>query len=389
MTTTHEPHPSLNAETRLRHHPDLTATAFHESGHAVAALRHGLVLRTVDVIYTLTRFGAADYDDKHAPRETQALCLLAAGAAERRYTGSRRANDAGDVDALRVLFRGSVLDPDRPYENQLPGTDAERQRIVEEWYAKAEAFVEREWMWIERVAKALQHRERLTGAEVKTLCSHPVVRVDPPSTVDKDACASLPTAAPDPALVTKRADTGHNNGGATQYDAALFTEAHQRALGEPTALTDADLAQLAIVHPEFAERARAKRAGFVEAKTADEQKAGKRPLSYEVFGGWIADYFGPILATHRYKAREAAARLDALEQRIAALDTELRDRVKAVESRPSVHYAGAWRSDGGNYVEGALLTHRGALWLAETTTSGAPGAPGASGWRLIVKSGGA
>src|SRR5688500_15921521 len=106
MTTTHETDPSLNAETRLQQHPDLTATAFHESGHAVAALRSGLVLRSVDVIYTTDRFGAADYEHEHAPLETRALCLLAAGAAERRYTGSPHAHDAGDVGQLRVLFRG-------------------------------------------------------------------------------------------------------------------------------------------------------------------------------------------------------------------------------------------------------------------------------------------
>jgi hypothetical protein len=103
-----------DAETRLRDHPDLAATAFHESGHAVAALRHGIILESVDVVYTPDRFGAADYKHEHAPRETRALCLLAAGAAERRYTGSRRAHDAGDVNALRALFQGSALDPDRP-----------------------------------------------------------------------------------------------------------------------------------------------------------------------------------------------------------------------------------------------------------------------------------
>src|SRR4051794_26703063 len=117
-TTTHESLPSPNAETRLRQHPDLTSTAYHESGHAVAALRSGLVLRSVDVEYTVDRFGAADYEHENAPRETRALCLLAAGAAERKYTGSHRAHDAGDVDALRVLFRGSALDPDRPYTEQ-------------------------------------------------------------------------------------------------------------------------------------------------------------------------------------------------------------------------------------------------------------------------------
>jgi hypothetical protein len=382
-TTTHEPN---DATRRLRSHPDLTETAFHEAGHVVAALRSGLDVRSVDVVYSVDRFGAADYEYKSAPRETQALCWLAAGAAERRYSGSHHAHDAADMEQVGILFKHSHLDPEIPYRQRQPGADAERQRIVDEWYAKAEAFVEREWMWIERVAKALQSRERLTGAEVKALCSHPVVRCDPPSTVDQD----VPTAAPDHALVTKTiADTG-DNGGGTKYDSALFTEAYQRFLDEPKALTDADLAQLALVDPPLAERARARRAGFVEATTADERKALKLPLSRKLFLDWISDYLGPSLAMHRYKSREVAARVDALEQQIAALKTEHRDCLKALESRPTLRYAGAWRGDDGStFVEGALITHRGGLWLAETATSGAPGALGSSGWRLVVKSGGA
>jgi hypothetical protein len=379
-----------DAATRLRNHPDLTATSFHEAGHAVAAVRHDLTLESVDVVYTPDRFGAADYKHEHAPLETRAVCLLAAGAAERRYTGSRRAHDAGDVDALRVLFRGSALDPDRPYAEQSPGADAERQRIVDGWYAKAEAFVEREWMWIERVAQALQRRERLTGAEAKKLCFHPVVHLDPPPTANEDASRAVlptPTRAPDPALMMKTSDAPAPADGAHDvvYDTKRFEEAHGRFLKDAKALTDDDLAQFALVSPKFAERARAKRAGFVEAEDAAQQKIGKVPLPYKDFIKWIGDYLGPILATHRYKSRQTEARCEALELRVVTLESELVQRVKALEVRPKLYYAGIWKS-GERYTEGSLLTHAGSLWLAEQTTSGTPGTP-ASGFRLIVKNG--
>ena len=69
-----------------------------------------------------------------------------------------------------------------------------------------------------------------------------------------------------------------------------------------------------------------------------------------------------------------AGRLDALEQRI-----------KDLESRPLLKYAGVWKADA-TYTEGRLATHAGGLWLAIRATTDRPGTPG-SGWRLIVKSG--
>jgi hypothetical protein len=74
----------------------------------------------------------------------------------------------------------------------------------------------------------------------------------------------------------------------------------------------------------------------------------------------------------------------ALEQpkaTIAALEL----RIKELESRPMVKYAGVWRH-GEAYAEGHLTTHAGGLWLAIHSTNLQPGTE-ASGWRLIVKRG--
>ena len=64
---------------------------------------------------------------------------------------------------------------------------------------------------------------------------------------------------------------------------------------------------------------------------------------------------------------------------------ELEQRIKELESRPLLKYAGTWQSDA-TYAEGRLTTHGGGLWLAMHTTNLQPGTE-ASGWRLVVKRG--
>jgi hypothetical protein len=65
----------------------------------------------------------------------------------------------------------------------------------------------------------------------------------------------------------------------------------------------------------------------------------------------------------------------------------LQARIKALEARPDLAYRGIWR-DGEAYGAGSLATVSGALWLATRATTMRPGTSD-SGWRLIVKSGGA
>jgi hypothetical protein len=60
----------------------------------------------------------------------------------------------------------------------------------------------------------------------------------------------------------------------------LFAAAHARFLSsDPQSLTAADLEQFAIVEPKLAERARARRAGYVRQRTEEERKELKVPLT--------------------------------------------------------------------------------------------------------------
>jgi hypothetical protein len=107
--------------------------------------------------------------------------------------------------------------------------------------------------------------------------------------------------------------------------------------------------------------------------------ARRRPADLPTPGQRLA--VGPkllaaIVSTINAVRRATDTRLDELDRRVAAIET-----------RPEVRYMGIYR-DGDQYCAGALCTRSGALWLAEAPTTGVPGTA-ASGWRLVVKSGGA
>lgn len=71
---------------------------------------------------------------------------------------------------------------------------------------------------------------------------------------------------------------------------------------------------------------------------------------------------------------------------VAAVN-QLAARIVQLEQRPAVAWRGIWR-EGTAYQEASLVTHAGALWIAERSTDVRPGTTD-SNWRMIVKSGGA
>jgi hypothetical protein len=105
------------------------------------------------------------------------------------------------------------------------------------------------------------------------------------------------------------------------YNSGAFAVAHKKFLNDPKTLDESDLEQFAIVDPAFADRARAKRAGFVEAADADTPTLA-RPMTGQAFVDWYRDDLSPILATYRHKAATMQARLDALEARLLELEAQ-------------------------------------------------------------------
>lgn len=161
--------------------------------------------------------------------------------------------------------------------------------------------------------------------------------------------------------------------GSVHYDSALFEAAHGRFLDDAKSLTDDDLAQFNVVDPKFAERARAKRAGFVKARTPEEQAAAKLPVTLEMFLESLDDFYGPVLATYRHKLHESRDLIVALESRITAL-----------ERKPHVKFCGVHEA-GRSYEPGDAVTHGGGLWICRVETTGKPNQDFV-GWTLAVKS---
>lgn len=117
------------------------------------------------------------------------------------------------------------------------------------------------------------------------------------------------------------------------YDTERFVAAHKRFLADAKTVTDDDLALFALVNPEFAERARAMRAGFVPAESEETQKVMKLPLRSRVFFDWIKNHLNPTLATFRYKGHQLETRIEGQQKEIESLKA----RVLELEAREAAH----------------------------------------------------
>jgi hypothetical protein len=79
--------------------------------------------------------------------------------------------------------------------------------------------------------------------------------------------------------------------------------------------------------------------------------------------------------------------VDGVVEAVKETITELRGRIEALEQRPpSPEYRGIFRPTE-TYHSGALVTHRGSLWLGLRDSAGATPGSAPDAWKLIVKSG--
>lgn len=62
----------------------------------------------------------------------------------------------------------------------------------------------------------------------------------------------------------------------------------------------------------------------------------------------------------------------------------IEERVKVLESRPTMRYEGTWKS-GVGYEAGTFITDHGSLWYAKAATVMRPGS--GDSWRLVAKKG--
>jgi hypothetical protein len=192
------------------------------------------------------------------------------------------------------------------------------------------------------------------------------------------------------------------NGGG---DAEILELAHRPA----HLLSDEDLETLESWRPEVGRERRSERAtarvkamaaaaerkAVAEPQQAPAKTSGEyRPMPPMIKAGedlhaWLKRYAlrpTPLVVTDSlYQATcQAVAERD---QRIAGLEKRIEDLEQRQKSEPAVTYGGTYKA-GEGYASGQLVTKGGALWLAIENTSRVPGTED-SGWRLIVKSGGA
>jgi hypothetical protein len=151
-----------------------------------------------------------------------------------------------------------------------------------------------------------------------------------------------------------------------EYNQKLFDIAHRKFL-EHEALTDDDIAQFEILSRNLAERARARRAGFVPSETADERTLLNKAATKRDVQSIVADVVMPYLLTYRH-------RIDVLEAHL-----------KELAAKPHVKYTGVYQT-GKTYGPGDAATHAGSLWICKTDDAGEPGKDFV-GWQLAVKRG--
>jgi hypothetical protein len=140
-------------------------TAYHEAGHAVAALALGRPVAWVSVrpdrkFLGVCAFGKGVFRPSEDWVEREAIIALAGPSAEAGFTGELDwAGAAHDHEYAFGLARGRG------------GDDRRADRLVKRWFAKADHLLGRDdaWAAVERIAAELVRVEEISGRAARHL----------------------------------------------------------------------------------------------------------------------------------------------------------------------------------------------------------------------------
>jgi hypothetical protein len=140
-------------------------TAFHEAGHAVAALVLGRPVAWVSIQPDRKYLGVCAFDKGVFRRsedwvEREGVIALAGVAAEAGFTGELDwAGAAHDRDYALRLARGRN------------GDDRKAERLVKRWLSKADHLLGRgdAWEAVERIAQELVRKDEISGRAARHL----------------------------------------------------------------------------------------------------------------------------------------------------------------------------------------------------------------------------
>lgn len=149
----------------------LTATAYHEAGHAVIALALGRSVQRVSIMPGCGWLGRCEFQKGRVRPtedwlEREILIALAGAAAEARHTGAYAWD--GAVDDLRTVRRLAVQ---RASERQA-------ERLERRLMAKVEHLLDQagHWQAVELIAAELLRCETISGRAVRHLFDQEVSR---------------------------------------------------------------------------------------------------------------------------------------------------------------------------------------------------------------------
>lgn len=233
------------------------------------------------------------------------------------------------------------------------------------------------------------HADRYAAAREKAI--HPPPPPAPPTVVSDPIALADATALilnlfkedPDPtfdrAKYAAELRTAEGSPTSGKYDRLAFAVAYKQFRVHPAGLTDDDIATLSFIDSELGEKARAARVGYKKPVNAKlEKQLSQLPVSALALFKYVRYALHPMVDTLIFRSREAHARIDALEARLAA-----------GKAGNFLTYCGVYDA-ARVYDKGNVCTYDGSMWVAKERTSIKPdelSAHGQRAWQLCVKHG--